>query len=64
MDAYVKDIHETTPSFTEVEKLKILSDVKSKFEDKWLKEICPAWKLKVYYLDLVLIQKDFNLKQR
>jgi hypothetical protein len=66
MDAYLNHIHETTHFFSEVEGLRILSDVKNKFQDKCsnLKDRGPTSKLWIQYLDMVLILKEFIRAER
>ncbi|GBM97083.1 hypothetical protein AVEN_134370-1 [Araneus ventricosus] len=66
MDAYLNDWHEAMPSFSKVEVLRILNDVKKKYKNKCLqlKERGPTSKLWVQYLDMVLVLKDFIRAER
>ncbi|GBM02352.1 hypothetical protein AVEN_31260-1 [Araneus ventricosus] len=66
MDAYLNDWHEAMPSFSKVEELRILNDVKKKYKNKCLqlKETGPTSKLWVQYLDMVLVLKDFIRAER
>ncbi|GBM23842.1 hypothetical protein AVEN_91169-1 [Araneus ventricosus] len=61
MDSYLNDFHEATPLFSTVEEIRILNDVKKKYQNECfqLKERCPISKLWVQYLDTALLLKEF-----
>ena len=65
MGAHLKEVHKTTPSFSGVEELRILSDVKSKFQNECfnLKDRGSTSTLWVQYLDMVLILKEIRAER-